>query len=546
MDSVLDPDCVILYAMKRLLLLLCACHAAAPTAPDLATSGAAGLKTIDAQRLMATTNYLASDALEGRAPGSRGGIAAEDYVAKQMAEIGLVPAGEHGTFFQTVPLREATRDDAKSSLVVHTKAGDVPFVEGKDAVLWADPHQADVAIDAPLVFVGYGIDLVGVNLHGAIAVIYGGAPRMRDGKPLDAATHAVLADVKKRTPALRDHGASAVLVVFDPARAERMSWESYVPKVADSQMGWVENGQVRSLPALQMVMISEAALDRVAGGKAHEAWKQHLDRGEVAKLDLGATASLRVHAELAERVARNVAGLLRGASDEVVVYTAHLDHLGIGPPVDGDNIYNGAMDNAIGVAGVLEIARAFKALPHPPRRSILFLIVAGEEKGLLGSNYYVQHPLIPLAKTVANINIDGINALYEDFDILALGAEHSTLMRHAEAAARASGLAISPDPDPDQVYFIRSDQYSFVKGGVPSVFPSAGWKDATGALDKNKALSDAWGEQHYHRPSDNWRPEYKPEWPAKEARFDFLFGLSVANAADRPAWNPGDAFSHLD
>jgi len=529
-----------------LLSLLLACHAAAPVTPDLATLGAAGLKAIDAQRVMATTNYLASDELEGRAPGSRGGIAAEDHVAKQMAEIGLLPAGEHGTYFQSVPMREATRDDANSSLVVHTKAGDVPFVQGKDAMLWADPHQADVRIDAPLVFVGYGIDLTGVNLHGAIAVMYGGAPRVKDGKPLDTASHAVLADFKKRTVALRDHGASSVLVVYDPARAERMPWESYMEKVVASQMGWLENGQVGSLPVIPMVMISEAALDRIAGGKAHEAWKQHLDRGEPAQLELDANASLHVHAALADRMTRNVLGLVRGTSDEVVVYTAHLDHLGIGPPVNGDNIYNGAMDNAIGVAGVLEIARAFKALPHPPRRSILFLIVAGEEKGLLGSNYYVQHPLIPLAKTVANINVDGINVLYEDFDIVPLGVEHSTLMRHAEAAARASGLAISPDPDPDQVYFIRSDQYSFVRGGVPSVFPAAGWKDATGATEKNKALNDAWGDEHYHRPSDVWRAEYKPEWAAKETRFDFLLGLSVANAADRPAWNPGDAFSHLD
>lgn len=521
--------------MKRLLILVCACHAAAPRSP---------VSAIDPQRLMATTNYLASDQLEGRAPGSRGGMAAEDYVAKQMAEIGLAPAGERGTYFQTVPLREATRVDAQSSLVVHAKTGDIPFVEGKDAVLWADPHQADVAIDAPLVFVGYGIDVVG-NLRGAIAVMYAGAPHERDGKPLDSATHAVLADIKKRTPGLRDHGASAVLVVYDPARAQRMAWDSYVPKVSDSQMGWLENGQVGSLPALPMVMISEAALERVAGGQAHAAW-QRLDRGEPAKLELDATASLHIHAELVERTARNVVGLLRGASDEVVVYTAHLDHLGIGPPIDGDNIYNGAMDNAIGVAGVLEIARAFRALPHPPRRSILFLIVAGEEKGLLGSNYYVEHPLIPLAKTVADINIDGLNALYEDFDIIALGAEHSTLLGHAEAAGRAEALTISPDPDPDQVYFIRSDQYSFVKAGIPSAFPTAGWKDATGAIDKNKALSDAWGEQHYHRPSDIWHPGDKPEWAAKEARFDFLFGLSVANAADRPSWNPGDAFSHLN
>jgi hypothetical protein len=537
--------------------ILAACgHAAAPTSPDLATLGAPGLKAIDPARLEAMTKYLASDELGGRAPGSEGGIKAEDYVAKQFADIGLVPAGERGTYFQTVPMREATRVDAKTSLVIHAKGGDVELVEGKDMVLSADPRRADVLITAPLVFVGYGFtapgydDLTGVDLHGAIAIVFGGAPRAIAGKPIDAAEHAVLADTKKRTLALRDHGASAVIVVFDPARAARMPYENYITKTLASQMAWLEHGEPGSLPVLPVGSIGEAGLDRVlavagAGIKARELWEQ-LDHGTPMKVDLQAMANLRVHAELADRTTRNVLGLLRGTDpNEIVVYTAHVDHLGFGPPIEGDKIYNGALDDALGVAGIIEIARAFKALPHPPRRSILFLAVTGEEKGLLGSDYYVKHPLFPLDHTVADINIDGLFPLYEGFDMLVLGAEHSTLAHNAEEAARASGFVISPDPDPDQVYFIRSDQYSFVQKGIPSAFPNVGWRDAHGDTKTNKALADAWGGQHYHQPSDEWLPGFRAQWAAKEAGFDFLFGLSVANAAERPTWNPGDAFATL-
>ncbi|MGE5184555.1 MAG: M28 family peptidase [Acidobacteriota bacterium] len=533
------------------MLAACGHHS---TTSELAKTGAPALHAIDPVQLEANTKYLSSDELAGRAPGSEGGAKAEQYVADQFAKLGLQPAGEGGTYFQTVPLREAILDAARSSLVVHAKAGDVELVHGKDAVLVADPHSADVAIDAPLVFVGYGIstagydDLAGLDLHGAIAVVFGGAPRSLAGKPLDASLHAVLADVKKRSVDLRAHGASAMLVIYDPARAQRMSFAKYVTKVFASSMAWLDHGEVGSLPVLPMTALSDTALDRVLGdGKTHALWEK-LDRGERVQVDLAATASLRVRAQLRDVTARNVAALLPGSDPalaaETVVYSAHLDHLGLGPPVDGDSIYNGALDDAIGVAGIIEMARGFVALPQHPKRSLLFLAVTAEEKGLLGSDYFAAHPTIPLARIVADINIDGLSPLYEEYDMLPLGAEHSTLAAHAEAAAHATGYVLSPDPDPDQVFFIRSDQYSFVERGVPSVFPNAGWRDANGDTAAYKAISDKWAAEHYHQPSDVWRPEYNAAWAAKEAGFDVLFGLSVANAPERPRWNPGDAFAN--
>src|SRR5581483_3552121 len=175
--------------------------------------------------------------------------------------------------------------------------------------------------------------------------------------------------------------------------------------------------------------------------------------------------------------------------------------------------------------------------------SILFATVTGEEKGLLGSDYFARHPTVPIDRIVANVNIDGVAVAYRALDIIAIGAEHSTLAVAAAAAARATGFRLSPDPSPDLAYFIRSDQYSFVRRGIPAVFPQPGYLDPTGNPDGYRALADAWSEHYYHLPSDEWRPEYNAAWGVQELGFDFLLGLTVANETARPRWNLGDVFA---
>ena len=545
--------------MKRALLGIvvwaaCSSAPAAPTPPDLAKLGAPGIAALDPARLEANTKFLSSDALAGREPGGAGDARAEEFIADQMTAIGLTPGGEAGTYFQTVQLRRADRDDAASELVIHGAGGDLALVQDKDAQIWAEPRDGNVAIDlAPLVFVGYGIsmpgydDLTGVDVRGAIAVIYSGAPRTISGRTLDSAEHAVLSDIKPRTIALRERGARAVIAIFDPVRAVLTPFDTWLPKVVGPSMAWMERGAVGSLPVLPLVTIGEAGADRIAGGpKLHAIWQQ-LDRGVVTRLSLEATATLHIRSTLKDITSRNVIGVLRGRdpSAGTVIYTAHHDHLGVGPPIDGDAIYNGAMDNAIGCAGILEIARAFAALPERPRRDILFVAVTAEEKGLLGSDYYAAHPTVPLANLVANINIDGLGGLWEPHDMVPLGAEHSTLAAHAAAAAAALGFQISADPEPAQVAFIRSDQYSFAKRGVVATFPDSGYLDAHGSRDVNRATSDNWGVTRYHKPSDVWFPGIHAEWAEREAAFDFLFGLSVAIGAERPHWNSGDVFATM-
>ena len=545
--------------MRRVVLvtatLLGGCTPAGPQPPDLATLGAAGLRAIDAKQLETNTKFLASDALAGREPGTDGDASAEVFIAEQFRALGLEPGGDNHTYFQTVPLRRAERDDAHTSFVVHREGADISLAPIREALLVADPRNGKVAIvNAPLVFVGYGLavpgynDLDGVDLHGAIAIVYAGAPRTIGGAAVSTAQHAVLSDLKVRGVALHARGAVAMISIFDPVRAERMPYDQWVTKIVGPSMAWLDNGQVGSLPVLPNGVISEAAADRIAGGaKLHAIWQQ-LDRGVPARLTLDATASLTITAELRDVTSRNVVGVLRGSDPklaaELVIYSAHHDHLGIGPAIDGDAIYNGALDDAIGVAGIIEIARAFVALPQRPRRSIMFLAVTAEEKGLLGSDYYAAHPTVPLANIACNINLDGLQPMWEPHDIIALGAEHSTLAAHVGAAARALGLAVGQDAEPEQVFFIRSDQYSFVKRGVVAVFPGSGYMDATGHFDANRALADRWSMQRYHRPADEWQPEFRADWAAREASFDFLLGLSVAITADRPRWNRGDVFEH--
>lgn len=534
-------------AVPAVALLLAAC--AHPSASH-------GLRAIDPARLEATTRTLSSDEMAGRAPGTPGGARAEEYVAEQFRAMGLEPAGDGGTFFQTVPLLQATRVDAESSLVVHTRAGDVTPQLDRELLLFGSAQGTDIAIDAPLVFAGYGIgrpelgydDLEGVDVRGKVALVFGGSPRSVGGRPLDAALHAVLAARRPRAEGLRDRGAIAVVEVYDPVLAERLPFTVLAPKLGGPTLTWLEGDRPGNLAPLPVVMISAPAFDRILAAipgapQGKELWKV-LDQGGRQTLDVGASVSLRIRSTHARIAARNVLARLPGTdASETVVYSAHLDHVGVGDAVGGDKIYNGALDNAIGVAAILEVAHAFVALGRKPRRSILFAAVTAEEAGLIGSSYLVHHSPVPLDQIVADLNVDGLTPYYEVHDIVALGAEHSTLARPVAEAARQLGLAVSPDPDPAEVSFIRSDQFSFVREGVPSIFAAAGFLDAKGGSASNRALVDAWTEQRYHQPSDEWQADYRAEWTLPETRFHFLVGLFVADAAERPRWNAGDVFA---
>jgi Zn-dependent M28 family amino/carboxypeptidase len=260
---------------------------------------------------------------------------------------------------------------------------------------------------------------------------------------------------------------------------------------------------------------------------------------------LAVEARLRVSGRHIQLESPNVAAVLRGSDaqlrNEYVVYTAHLDHLGICRPAETDAICNGAYDNASGVAMMLEVARAFARLPLPPKRSMIFLAVTGEEKGLLGSDYFAHYPTVPPAQIVANINIDEPPLLYPLRDIVAFGAEDSSLGTVVAEAAARLGVALSPDPMPEEVLFVRSDQFSFVRQGVPAVFLFQGFQSSDPSVD-GRAVFERWERERYHAPGDDASQPFDFATGVKAAQLNFLIGYQVARQTERPAWKPGDFF----
>jgi len=260
------------------------------------------------------------------------------------------------------------------------------------------------------------------------------------------------------------------------------------------------------------------------------------------------TARLHSVSKQRQITSPNVIGVLRGSDpkrkDEYVVYTAHTDHLGIGKPIDGDSIYNGALDNASGTAALLEIAETFSRLPKRPARSILFVAVTGEEKGLLGSDYFAHFPTVPKESMVANVNMDGASLTYDFADIVPFGAEHSSLMQVVRKEGKRFNVSVSPDPTPEQVSFIRSDQYSFVRQGIPAVFLTEGFHAVDPNVDGRK-VTEHWIEKYYHSPFDDMSQPLVYEAAVKFMKLNIAIGYDIANAPERPTWNPGDFFGEL-
>jgi len=301
-------------------------------------------------------------------------------------------------------------------------------------------------------------------------------------------------------------------------------------------------------PLLPAGMISvgafEAILKKAGRSETVAELVQASAQGKPRGFALGLRARIRRESKIRHITSDNVIGLLPAdpaspTAREMVMYGAHLDHMGIGKPVDGDNIYNGASDDAAGVASILETARAFTRLGKAPRRGILFLFVTGEERGLLGSEYFARHPTVPLQEVVADIDVDGAYPISPLKDVVALGTDESSLGANVAHAAAALGLQISPDPEPEEAYFVRSDNFNFVKKGIPAAQTFNGVAGLT--PEQLKAYREFW-RKRYHQPQDNFEPDRDWEPFAQLTRFNFLLGVSIAQAPTRPAWNANSWF----
>jgi len=543
-----------------LLALLTACagggQGTAPVAaPDQAKGECGGNPTsfseVSPAALEAHMRFLAADSLRGRGTGTPDYDRAARYVEACYAKFGLEPAGTR-EYMQSVPLRRARAVEG-SSLVIDGAAERHELLRGRDYLPVPDLLRKEVEVSAPIVLAGFGVtateqaydDYKNVDVRGKIVVLLTGAPR---SFPPTARAHYATTRMKYAN-AVR-HGAVGVLSVR--TRDQTFPWDRAVRQAQGGTMGWLDRrGEPgEAFPALRGVARlsdSGAAMLFQGAPQSREEILNAAEKGTPPTFELPARATIRTVSTHEPLQSPNIAGLLRGSDprlrDEVVVYTAHLDHLGVGELVQGDSIYNGALDNASGTAALLEVARMFAAVSPAPRRSILFLIVTAEEHGLLGSDYFAEHPTVPLGNIVANLNLDGLAILYPLRQLVPMGAEHSTLDAAVARAAGQMKIGLAPDPFPEEVFFVRSDQYSFVRRGIPSLFLFMGLQSDSGV--DAPAIFREWGRTRYHTPQDDLGQPMDLSAGARHAQLNFLVGLEIASADERPAWKTGDFFGRM-
>jgi Peptidase family M28 len=511
------------------------------------------LQRISVAGLRAHMAFLADDLLEGRGTGTRGYQLAANYVRAQFENMGLKPAGTGGSYFQNVRFRRIELVQDKSSLAITHKGTSKTLTFARDYVMGGDPLSADTTAEGEVVFVGFGVsapefgydDYAGIDVRGKIVAALYGAPAK-----LPSAPGAHFSSTEQKLRMAAEHGAIGFVGIWAGKREERTPFSEYVRYSRGPALRWLDDKNLPNdaEPKIRgMVRINASTAAALFEG-APKSWKDALQASEDSQpqaFPLASSLSMHIVSRYSEVESPNVAAILPGSDpqlkNEYVVFTAHLDHLGIGDPVKGDSIYNGAADNASGTAALLEMARAFSGLHPAPRRSLLFVAVTGEEEGLLGSDYYAHNPTVPIRQIVANVNMDEVSFLYDFKDIVPLGGEHSSLGAVADDVARHMGLIVSPDPMPEEVYFIRSDQYSFILQGIPALYIGEGLQASDPDLDGKKMQLD-WEAQRYHQPSDDMSQPFDFNATVKCTRVDLAVGYEIAQQTPRPYWNAGDFF----
>jgi hypothetical protein len=539
------------------LLAACQRDEPAPAKPALQVSAppaeeAPQPKTEAERRIATDVRHLADDRMEGRETGTRGHDLAAGYVAKRFREIGLTPAGDDGSYFQTVPLLEARVEQAGAELRVARNGREIALRFQEQFLPAANFNASEHRVEAQPVFVGQGVhapalahdDFAGLDLKGKIAVVFGGAPARFDND-----RRAFHSSSREKLRALVARGAVGAVFVNTPEDEAGSPW-------AQDAAGWQASSMrlrgsdgkgLWTFPELRGIAYVSAASADLLFADGPRTAAQLFDAARAGTLKgfaLPGTLTLAGRTTLKPIESRNVVATLPGSdpalAGESTVFTAHLDHVGIGPAVEGDTIRNGALDNALGVAIMLEAARALKAGPAP-KRGTLFIATTAEEKGLLGAEWFATHPVAAAGTMVANINIDMPVLLAPSKDVVPVGVEHSSLKQVLDAAAKEIGVAQSPDPFPEEVVFVRSDQYAFIRTGVPAVYLMGGMVSADGERDPKRALQN-FLRKHYHQPSDEATLPIAWGDAGRLAMLNARIARIVGDAKDRPTWNAGDFF----
>ncbi len=496
--------------------------------------------------------FLADDALQGREAGTEGYDAAAAYVAATLEDLGVAPAGTDGSYFQTVPLQRSYRvPDALSFAVTDTATGtETSFETNVDHVVVGSTRAAESSVTAEAVFVGFGIvapdlgrdDYAGLDVDGKVVVMLGGTP-----KGIQTEERAFYGS--RKTAEASKRGAVGIVTLATPTREQVYSFARLVGegRLEAARMSWLQpDGETYSLaPGIQ----AGASLSMSGGRKLIEAAGQDFDAlmetaeaegGPVAGFALQQTISISQSSTLDIVESDNVIGMIEGSDpdlkDEIIVLTAHLDHIGISKSFEKDKINNGALDNAAGVSTLLDVARMIMA-GEQPRRSIMILIVTAEEKGLLGAQYFAQNPTVDASRLVANVNLDMPVLTYAFEDVVAFGSDRSTIESAVQTAAADMNMKLSPDPFPDQGLFTRSDHFRMVEIGVPAVFLATGLENGG---------DEAWAThfaKNYHRPSDDMDNALDFDAAARFSEVNARIALELANRDERPLWLKDDFFA---
>jgi Zn-dependent M28 family amino/carboxypeptidase len=522
----------------------------------LPTDVAASMRGIDAERIRAHVRFLADDLLEGRGTGARGGDIAARYIATEFALDGLKPAGDNGGYLQKVEFTGVhTLPATTVALQPQHGGGAMDLKLGEDYVTNNQTQTADVDIDAPIVFVGYGIeapeygwnDFKGIDVKGKVLLLIVNQPPSKDPKFFNAGTMTYYGRWTYKFEEAARKGAVGALIIHRTDLAS-YAW-GVVRNSWSNEQVYLSNDKDPKLKAASWIQLDVARqLFAASGLKLDDMMASAGTRGFKAR-ELPVRFKAHIVSNVRQFVSNNVLGLLpgtdAGSATQAVVYSAHYDHLGIDPNLSGDNIYNGAVDNGTGVAMVLELAHAFATSSARPPHPVLFVSVTAEEKGLLGSNYLGKHLPIPADRIALNLNFDAIQPIGVPESVTVTGAERTSFYPTVEKTAKAFGFAIQPDSEPGAGHYYRSDHFSFARVGVPAFSVSTGIKFAGHPAEWGKAQEEDYTEKRYHRPGDEYSPSMDFSSNAAISQFGFALGWQALLQKGTVNWVPGDEFERF-
>jgi Zn-dependent M28 family amino/carboxypeptidase len=511
---------------------------------------------ISAPTMLQRINDLAADSMEGRGPGTPGEDRAVAYLEQQFKAMGLAPGNPDGSYIQGVELIGYTSRPTASFTVGGQR---MPLTFPTDYVASSRYERPRTEVsNSDVVFVGYGVvapeygwdDYKDVDVRGKTVIMLVNDPPVRvagsaeqDASVFKGPAMTYYGRWTYKYEIATEKGAAAVLIVHETIPAG-YGWSVVEGSFSREQFDIVQRGENTRVPVEGWIQLDKAKALFAAAGQDFDALHAAAATKEFRPVALGATADFAVDIASRRTTSRNVVAKLEGATkpDEVVVYTAHWDHLGIDPLATGDNISNGALDNASGTATLLEIAQAFAALPARPDRSIVFLAVTAEEKGLLGARYYAANPLYPLAKTVANINMDGINQWGRTSDLEVIGLGNSTLDDIVTQLAQREGRTVRPDAEPEKGYYYRSDHFEFAKVGVPALYLGSGMEYVGRDANYGEIKRGEYLVNDYHKPTDEVKPDWDLTGAVDDTQLLFRVGWIVSQTPIWPEWKPGTEF----